>query len=80
MSAPDITTASQLDRLAGAPDTLLGVGVQTNDREAPDHALRAALNHATNRSAGGFRRRGVLAATGAVVLAASAVAQGRRVT
>ena len=76
MSAPDITTATQLARPAGAPDTPLSVGVQTNDwkalghglRAALGHGLRAALDHATSRSASGFRRRGVIAAAGAVML------------
>lgn len=80
MSVPDITTATQLARLAGAPDTPLSIGVQTNDWEALGHGLRAALDHVNSRSAGGFRRRGVIAAAGAVMFAAPAVAQGRRVT
>jgi hypothetical protein len=79
MSAPDITIATQLAGLAGAPDTPLSVGVQTNDREALGHGLRAALDHATSRSAGGFRRRGVIAATGALMLDAFAAAEGRHV-
>ena len=79
MSAPDITIATQLAGLAGAPDTPLSVGVQTNDREALGHGLRAALDHATSRSAGGFRRRVVIAATGALMLVASAAAEGRHV-
>jgi len=54
--------------------------VQTNDWEALGHGLRAALDHVNSRSAGGFRRRGVIAAAGAVMFAAPAVAQGRRVT
>jgi hypothetical protein len=51
--------------------------VQTKGREALGHSLRAALDHASSRSVGGFRRRGVIAATGALMLNSSSAAQGR---
>jgi hypothetical protein len=78
--APDISTTTQLARLAGAPDAPLSVGAQTNDREVLGHGQRAALDYATSRSAGDFRRRGAIAAAGVVILAAPAVAQDRCVT